>query len=119
MVEAGTRRLGPRCRAPYEPTAEERAALGLAADAPAGTWYRKQGCPACGGSGYKGRTGIFELLEINEPIRQAIMAGQTAEHIRNLARATAGMKTMREDAVLKVQEGVTSAEEVFRVTLDE
>jgi type II secretory ATPase GspE/PulE/Tfp pilus assembly ATPase PilB-like protein len=119
LAQRLVRRLCPRCREPYEPSEEERIGLGLDPAAPMGTWFRKQGCPACGGSGYKGRIGIFELLETNEPIRRAILSGQSTEELRKLARSTAGMKTMREDAILKVQNGITTTEEVFRATLDD
>jgi type IV pilus assembly protein PilB len=113
------RRVCPRCRQAYQPSREELLAFGLDPEAPAGPWYRKQGCPACNGSGYKGRIGIFELLEVNDAIRKEVMACASADTINQVARETAGMKTLREDAVQKVLNGTTTVEEVFRVTLDD
>jgi type II secretory ATPase GspE/PulE/Tfp pilus assembly ATPase PilB-like protein len=119
LAQRLVRRICLRCRVPYDPSTEELAAFGLDPQQPTGPWYRKQGCPACSGSGYKGRIGIFELLEVNDPIRKEVMAGESADRIHQVARETAGMKTMREDAVQKVLDGTTTVEEVFRVTLDD
>ena len=77
--------------------------------------YRGRGCEACFGSGYTGRVGIFELMELNEEIRRLIMSSEDAARITLAARQN-GMRNLREDGWLKVREGVTTADEVLRVT---
>lgn len=76
---------------------------------------RGRGCSACDGTGYRGRTGIFELLEMDEGLRAAVHRGASAQTVRRLARE-AGMRTLREDGYRKVRRGVTTLEEVLRVT---
>jgi general secretion pathway protein E len=77
--------------------------------------FRGLGCAACNGSGYKGRAGIFELMELNEEIRELIMAGADASKLTDAARRN-GMRQLREDGWVKVKQGATTAEEVTRVT---
>lgn len=81
------------------------------------TFYRGKGCPLCFHSGYLGRVGIFEVLEINERIRNAIMNRRDASTIKLLAIAN-GMDTMFEAGLRRVQEGVTTLDEVIRVIKD-
>jgi len=77
--------------------------------------YRPKGCPFCAGTGYRGRTGIFEVMEVNEEIRSLIVEGKEAEEIRREA-VKWGMRPMVVDGVRKVLKGVTTLEEVLRVT---
>jgi general secretion pathway protein E len=77
--------------------------------------YRGRGCEHCFGSGYAGRVGIFELMELNDEIRKLIMQNGDALAITNEARRN-GMRNLREDGWLKVSQGVTTPEEVMRVT---
>ncbi len=77
--------------------------------------YKGAGCEHCFESGFKGRVGIFELMELNEEIRQKIMTNSDASEITKAARRN-GMRNLREDGWLKVREGVTTAQEVMRVT---
>jgi len=77
--------------------------------------YVGRGCPHCSGSGYSGRVGIFELMELGDEIRQLIMKNVDAASITNVARRN-GMRNLREDGWLKVMSGVTTADEVMRVT---
>jgi type II secretory ATPase GspE/PulE/Tfp pilus assembly ATPase PilB-like protein len=77
--------------------------------------YSGSGCEHCFGSGYSGRMGIFELMELGDEIRQLIMKNADAAAITNVARRN-GMRNLREDGWLKVQDGVTTADEVMRVT---
>ncbi len=79
------------------------------------TVYKGAGCEHCFGSGYTGRIGIFELMEVNDEIRQKIMRSEDASQISSAARKN-GMRNLREDGWNKVAEGVTTAEEVMRVT---
>jgi general secretion pathway protein E len=77
--------------------------------------YAGRGCEHCFGSGYSGRMGIFELMELGDEIRQLIMKNADAASITNVARRN-GMRNLREDGWLKVMNGVTTADEVMRVT---
>ncbi|HEX4593023.1 MAG TPA: type II secretion system ATPase GspE [Bryobacteraceae bacterium] len=77
--------------------------------------YRGRGCEQCFGSGYTGRVGIFEMMELNDEIRKLIMHNDDAVAITNEARRN-GMRNLREDGWLKVSQGVTTADEVMRVT---
>ncbi len=77
--------------------------------------YRGKGCPACHETGYEGRSGIFEVLVLNDDIRRAITERRDASVIEDLA-VTAGMITMFEDGLMKVQEGLTTIDEILRVT---
>jgi len=73
------------------------------------------GCEHCSGAGFHGRVGIFELMELEDEIRKLIMANADASQITVAARRQ-GMRNLREDGWLKVRTGVTTAEEVMRVT---
>lgn len=77
--------------------------------------FRGAGCSVCFGTGYKGRVGIFELMELNEEIRRLIISGADASVLTQAARRN-GMRTLREDGWEKVAAGVTTADEIIRVT---
>lgn len=77
--------------------------------------YRGKGCDACHGTGYEGRTGIFEALVLDDRLREAIVNQADADTIERLA-VESGMRTMFEDGLLKVQQGITTLDEVLRVT---
>jgi general secretion pathway protein E len=77
--------------------------------------YHPVGCPACGHSGYKGRTGVYELMVADDKIRSLIHA-RAAESQLFVAAEANGLRSMREDGERLVTEGVTSPEEVMRVT---
>lgn len=115
LAQRLVRRLCPKCREPYEPSDEELAGLGLTRGGIDGPWFKKGGCPLCNGTGYRGRVGIFEMLEVDESIRRAVMEGVPAEVLGDLARKQ-GMRNLRQDALCKVCQGLTSVEEVLRVT---
>jgi len=107
------------CREPYPPLREALADLGLEpSELPDGQLYRPKGCALCKSTGYRGRTGIYEVLTVDEGVREAIMKGADANTIKETARR-AGMITLREDGVRKMLAGTTSAEEVLRVTQEE
>lgn len=80
--------------------------------------HEVRGCPNCSYTGYWGRTGIFELLKINEEIQRLILERKDASAIKEVAR-TQGMRTLREDGWLKVKQGITTISEVLRVTQEE
>jgi type II secretory ATPase GspE/PulE/Tfp pilus assembly ATPase PilB-like protein len=77
--------------------------------------YRAAGCEHCAHTGYRGRVGIFELMELDEELRRKILANADASELAQSAQAR-GMKTLAQDGWEKVREGVTSPEEVMRVT---
>ncbi len=79
------------------------------------TGFRGRGCPQCNQTGYKGRTGIYELLVVDDTIHQLILDRATAQEIRSKAMK-AGMKTLRQDGWSKVLQGVTTVEEIIRAT---
>jgi type IV pilus assembly protein PilB len=83
--------------------------------AKAQTFYRGEGCDECGGSGYKGRCGFYEVMIMSTPLRKAIMAEMGTDDIRDLAQSE-GMLTLREDGMKKVEKGVTTMEELIKET---
>ena len=102
----------PACRAPYHPTPDLAGELGLQERA---ELFRGMGCAACRQSGYKGRIGIFELLPMTEAVKNLVVSKAPAHAIHEAAIKD-GMRTLREDGVAKALAGVTSIEEVVRVT---
>jgi type IV pilus assembly protein PilB len=77
--------------------------------------FRGEGCANCGGTGYKGRTGLFEVMEINDDLREAIMLKATEIELKKMAIAN-GMVNLRQGGVNKIKEGITTIEEVARET---
>jgi len=76
--------------------------------------HKEGGCEVCNGTGYKGRTAVHEILEVDEEIRKLIIKGGTSEDIKDLAKSK-GMRTLYEAGILKVRKGITSLQEVARV----
>jgi type IV pilus assembly protein PilB len=110
------RRICPDCREAYEATEEEMTALGLdGAKAP--ELARGVGCTACGGTGYRGRVGLFEVLPLTGEIRALASERASTTEIQRAAVAS-GMRTLREDGVRLCLEGVTTPDEVRRVAGD-
>ena len=105
------------CRQTYAPSAEELARIGLGktAEGKQITLTRGTGCATCSDTGYRGRIAIYEILIVDDQIRRLIMAKTDASAIREAAVA-AGMRTLRMDGLAKVLQGITTAEEVMRVT---
>ncbi|MFH0857288.1 MAG: ATPase, T2SS/T4P/T4SS family, partial [Candidatus Magasanikbacteria bacterium] len=79
------------------------------------TFYRGEGCRKCGKSGYKGRIGIYEVMEIDEAMTQKINERANAQEIKKFALEQ-GMITILEDGIIKAKKGITTIEEVLRVT---
>ncbi len=77
--------------------------------------YRGKGCPACNNSGYKGRIALYEVMLVNDEIRKLVLEGGSADEIKKAA-VRFGMKTLRMSGLTKVKEGITTIEEVLRVT---
>lgn len=108
------RRLCPECRKPRRLTAAEAAAVGRP-DAANATVYDPKGCPKCGGRGYKGRIGLFELLPIDEELARVIVEGKNEGDIIQLARQKK-IPGLRDDAAGKLLAGVTSFDEIIAVS---
>ncbi len=79
--------------------------------------FKGEGCKVCNFTGYKGRTGIHELLIVDEEIKSMLIEKRSTEEIKKAALKK-GMKTLRQDAVLKTLQGITTIDEVIRVTLE-
>jgi len=107
------RKLCERCREPYEPAEDARRRFNIDEDRQL-TWYRPVGCPACQG-GYKGRTTIIEALPMTDAVRTKVLARSDAHQIEQTAIAE-GMRTMFAHGIDRVHAGLTTVEEVLRVT---
>jgi general secretion pathway protein E len=113
------RTLCEACKEGYEPGDALRRSTGLdRIGGPAGPIYRAVGCGECRASGYRGRTGIHELLALDEPMRAAILAGRDGNALHDLA-SRHGMRSLYEDGLRKVAAGVTSFDELARVVQDQ
>lgn len=118
MAQRLVRRLCPECKESYEPTPSEIQKVELSPEQVAdagGKFWRPVGCEHCGDLGYRGRSGIYEFLVVNDDIRTLVMAREDAGTIKRAALKN-GMRTLRIDGGNKILEGVTSVEEVLRVT---
>lgn len=111
------RLLCPTCRRPHSATPEVLNELNLAATVPVTLW-KPGGCAECGDLGYRGRTGVFEIMPVTNQTRDLILQRQPASTIREAAER-AGMRTMRQAGITKAMEGITSLEELRRVVLTE
>jgi general secretion pathway protein E len=104
------------CKEAYAPDMESLQSIGITPEMAEGkAIYRGRGCPSCLDTGYRGRTGIFELMILDEPVRNLILKTSDANAIKQKA-VDQGMLTLRQDGAQKVLEGITTIEEVFRVT---
>lgn len=113
VAQRMVRRICPNCRAPSEPSPEELKTFHKELEEEGTTFYHGTGCNLCTHTGYRGRTGIFELLVMSEEIRKILRGHGSASDIREQA-ITEGMMTMKQDGMLKVKEGITSVSEVLR-----
>ncbi|MCB9674188.1 MAG: type II secretion system ATPase GspE [Alphaproteobacteria bacterium] len=113
------RRLCNHCKQPYEPTDLELSEIGVTREELGGhTVYKPVGCEHCKERGYKGRIGIYEFLRASDPIAALILANADSGAVKRKA-VELGMRTLRDDGVEKVKAGVTSFEELVRVTADD
>jgi len=113
------RRICAECKAVEEIPLQALIDAGVPAkEAPSVVCYRGAGCPKCNGTGYKGRVGFYQVMPMLEPIRELILNGANTTEIKRESMRL-GIKTMRQSGLTKLAEGVTSFEEVLRVTVSD
>lgn len=113
------RRICPHCKTAYDPSIEELEDLRLPKK-PGMKFYRGTGCPECFNTGYRGRAAIFEMLPMNQAVREMISEKERRSVIEEkLKSADSGFVSMRENAIRMMLEGVTTVDEVMRVTNEE
>ena len=113
LAQRLARRLCPKCKEPYEPTAEQHGGVTFKSD----LIYRPKGCEECNNTGYRGRLVVGEVLLINDEVRAIISKNGTYTEIKDAARKN-GMDTLFDSGVKLVDKGITSYEEVCRVSVD-
>jgi type IV pilus assembly protein PilB len=119
LAQRLVRKICTECRTEFEPSDELLMELQLPIDqARQYSFYYGKGCARCNNSGYKGRTGIYELLEVTDDVRDMITSDASVDDIRNFAR-TQGMTTLREAGLKLIFDGVTTIDEVVRETVME
>lgn len=116
MAQRLVRAICENCREEYTPTERELKMLGSIAKTRPDHMFHGAGCEKCGRSGYKGRKGIFEIFKVDDTIQRLIFDHAPATVLRQRAREM-GMRTLREDGMLKVASGMTSLSEILRVTM--
>ena len=116
MAQRLVRAICEKCKESYTPTEREMKMLGTLSKTVPERMYHGAGCDKCGRSGYKGRKGIFEIFKVDDTIQRLIFDHAPATLLRQRAREM-GMRTLREDGMLKVASGMTSLQEVLRVTM--
>ncbi len=105
------------CKVPIEVDKQTLLDLGIEeSEIPEYNIFKGKGCASCNGMGIKGRSAIFELMRMNEAMKEAIIRGASSQELRNLARQQ-GMRTLRRSALLKLKRGITSIEEVLNASV--
>jgi len=113
------RRICENCKEEFHPTEEMLMELGLRPEDVAGrTFYYGKGCDYCNNTGYRGRTGIFEIMVLDDDMRELIMKHSSTNVLRTEARKR-GMRTLRDAGLLAIYEGITTIEEVVKETIIE
>ena len=110
------RRLCPSCKTEYTPDAEERELLNIKGDEPVKI-YKPCGCSLCDNTGYKGRIGVYEIMEVTHDLKYIIARGGNADEIKECALKE-GMSTLRMSATRYVMQGITSVSEMKKVSFD-
>ena len=116
MAQRLVRAICEKCKETYAPTERDIKMLGQISKTLPEHMYHGAGCDRCGHTGYKGRKGIFEIFKVDDTVQRLIFDHAPATVLRQRAREL-GMRTLREDGMLKVASGMTSLEEVLRVTM--
>jgi type IV pilus assembly protein PilB len=113
------RKICPDCRQPYVPSPDEQAELGLTYD-PQRVFYKGKGCPKCFDTGYRGRTGVFEIFALTIKVRRMVAARASRESIEQLLTDPAsGFVSLKQSAIKLVEQGVTTTDEVLRVIYED
>ncbi len=116
MAQRLIRILCPECKQPYEPSDTELTQVGITrADLEGSTVFEPGGCQACGNAGYRGRRGAYELMEMTGDLREMAFEMKPTQELRAKARSE-GMTSLQEDAVRKALAGITTFQEVLRIT---
>ncbi len=118
MAQRLVRMVCMECREAYVPGDNELRNIGVHRDELTGPFYKAVGCPTCSGKGYKGRKGIYELMQVDQEIQTMILQNANTNDIKR-SSLQKGMYTLRMDGVEKIKMGWTTVEEVLRVTQDE
>ncbi len=119
MAQRLVRRMCLKCKVPYEPSPDELEMLGLNNErGHSMKYFRGRGCVHCRNTGYYGRIGIFEIMEMRQKIRRLVFESANQEDIREAA-IQQGMISLREAGILKIQQGITTVQEVLRSTVTE
>lgn len=113
LAQRLVRGICPRCKESYTPSPEALHRLGISLDSDS-TFYRGAGCSFCRGTGYKGRLGIFEFMEMTNDVRELVLQKAPTHVIRQTA-LDEGMISLKQDAMGKILEGITTMEEALRV----
>ncbi len=114
LAQRLVRVICPDCKESYTPPVDAFRRLNLAMDLESVTFYRGMGCERCRQTGYRGRTGVFELMMITDHLRELVLRKAPTHELRQEA-LEAGMITLRQDAMQKILEGITTMEEALRV----
>ncbi len=116
MAQRLVRKVCPKCRQRTEPSAQLLTSLGLKPEiAKKANFMKGKGCTYCNKTGYRGRMGIYELIVMSNSIRELTFKGETTQAIRKVARKQ-GMRTLFEDGMIKALKGLTTIDEVLRIT---
>jgi general secretion pathway protein E len=116
LAQRLVRIICPHCKEQYTPSHDELAKLGVCPkEGERVMVYRGRGCPSCHDTGYKGRSGIFEFLLMTKEMKSLVMKTADANQIKQAA-IEGGMITLQQDGAMKVLQGITTIEEVYRVS---
>jgi type IV pilus assembly protein PilB len=115
MAQRLLRKICPHCVKDYKPTPADLQRIGFSPNDIPGAQFRKgQGCARCQYTGYRGRVGVFELLVLDEQVRDAIIEQKTSQDIRRISIESTGLVTLLEDGLVKAAAGLTTIDEVLR-----
>jgi len=115
MSQRLLRKVCPFCNIPYSPTSHELKRIGYSVNNIAGAQFQRgRGCSTCQHTGYKGRVGIFELLILDEYVRDAVLQRKPGKALREISIEYSGLVTLLEDGIIKAARGVTTFDELLR-----
>jgi type IV pilus assembly protein PilB len=116
MAQRLVRKVCPKCRQRVEPPAHVLQGIGLKPEiAKKANFMKGKGCAHCNKSGYRGRMGIYELMTMTSQIREMTFKGESTQNLRRVARKQ-GMRTLFEDGMVKALKGLTTIDEILRIT---